>query len=95
MSLDKINLWRTTRDYIFITLGMAIYALGFCAFILPQKVVIGGVAGLGTIAYFTLGVPVAYAACHSIPRSGQEVRIRHHIRSHNDICVGRYLPTSF
>ena len=54
MSLDKINLWRTTRDYIFITLGMAIYALGFCAFILPQKVVIGGVAGLGTIAYFTL-----------------------------------------
>lgn len=61
MSLDKINLWRTTRDYIFITLGMAIYALGFCAFILPQKVVIGGVAGLGTIAYFTLGVPVAVA----------------------------------
>jgi uncharacterized membrane-anchored protein YitT (DUF2179 family) len=40
---------------------MAIYALGFCAFILPQKVVIGGVAGLGTIAYFTLGVPVAVA----------------------------------
>ena len=37
----KINLWRTTRDYIFITLGMAIYAFGFCAFILPQKVVIG------------------------------------------------------
>ena len=61
MSLDKINLWRTTRDYIFIALGMAIYALGFCAFILPQKVVIGGVAGLGTIAYFTLGVPVAVA----------------------------------
>lgn len=61
MSLDKINLWRTTRDYIFITLGMAIYALGFCAFILPQKVVIGGVAYLGTIAYFTLGVPVAVA----------------------------------
>ncbi len=61
MSLDKINLWRTTRDYIFITLGMAIYALGFCAFILPQKVVIGGVAGLGTIAYFTLGVQVAVA----------------------------------
>lgn len=61
MSLDKINLWRTTRDYIFITLGMAIYALGFCAFILPQKVVIGGVVSLGTIAYFTLGVPVAVA----------------------------------
>lgn len=61
MSIDKINLWRTTRDYIFITLGMAIYALGFCAFILPQKVVIGGVAGLGTIIYFTLGVPVAIA----------------------------------
>ncbi len=54
-----MNLWRTTRDYIFITIGMGIYALGFCAFILPEKVVIGGLAGIGTIVYFTLGIPVA------------------------------------
>lgn len=59
MAANAFNFWRTTRDYIFITLGMAIYAFGFCAFILPQKVVIGGVAGLGTIIYFLTGIPVA------------------------------------
>lgn len=59
MTIDKINLWRTARDYVFITLGMAIYAIGFCGFILPQKVVIGGLAGIGTIVYLTLGIPVA------------------------------------
>lgn len=53
------NLWRTARDYFFISLGMAIYALGFCAFILPERVVIGGVSGIGTIIYFLFGVPVA------------------------------------
>lgn len=57
--MDKIKIWRTTRDYIFITLGMAIYALGFCGFILPEKVVIGGLAGVGTIVYFLTGIPVA------------------------------------
>ncbi len=53
------TIWRTTRDYIFITFGMALYAFGFCAFILPEKVVIGGLAGIGTIIYLTMGVPVA------------------------------------
>lgn len=55
----KTDVWRTARDYIFITVAMAIYAFGFCAFILPEKVVIGGLAGVGTIVYLTLGIPVA------------------------------------
>ena len=59
MAPNAVNFWRTSRDYFFITLGMALYAFGFCAFILPQKVVIGGVAGLGTIIYFLTGIPVA------------------------------------
>lgn len=56
--MTKINLWRSARDYFFITLGMAIYAFGFCGFILPEKVVIGGLAGIGTIVYFLTGIPV-------------------------------------
>lgn len=59
MTAINTNLWRSARDYIFITLAMAIYAFGFCAFILPEKVVIGGLAGIGTIVYLTLGIPVA------------------------------------
>lgn len=38
---------------------MAIFAFGFSAFILPQKVVIGGLAGISTIVYFITGIPVA------------------------------------
>lgn len=59
MTFTRDKLWRNTRDYIFITLGMAIFAFGFSAFILPQKVVIGGLAGISTIIYFITGIPVA------------------------------------
>ena len=48
---NKIT-WMDARDYMFIILGLAIYAFGFSALILPQKVVIGGMAGLGSVVYF-------------------------------------------
>lgn len=57
--VTRDKLWRSTRDYVFITIGMAIYAFGFSAFILPQEVVIGGLAGISTIVYFLTGIPVA------------------------------------
>lgn len=57
--MTGIKIWRSTRDYFFITLGVAIYAFGFCGFILPEKVVIGGLAGISTLVYFIFGVPVA------------------------------------
>lgn len=58
-SIDKVKIWRSTRDYVFITLGVAIYAFGFCGFILPEKVVIGGLAGVSTLVYLLTGMPVA------------------------------------
>lgn len=48
---NKIT-WMDTRDYLFIILGLALYAFGFTALILPQKVVMGGMAGLGSVVYF-------------------------------------------
>lgn len=59
MKVSSEKIWRTSKDYFFISLGMAIYAIGFTAFILPNEVVIGGLAGISTLVYFTLGVPVA------------------------------------
>ena len=56
MGVSKFQLWRNTKDYFFITFGMALYALGFSAFILPEKVVIGGLAGIGTLIYFLTGI---------------------------------------
>ena len=52
MQINKQKLWLSTRDYIFITLGSCLYSFGVSAFILPEKVVIGGVAGLSTIVLF-------------------------------------------
>ncbi|MDE6692986.1 MAG: YitT family protein [Muribaculaceae bacterium] len=59
MAFSSDKIWITAKDYIFITLGIALYAFGFSAFIFPEKVVIGGLAGLGTIVFFLTGIPVA------------------------------------
>ncbi len=53
------------KDYFFIILGIFMYGFGFSAFLAPESVVIGGMAGLGQdIYYLTLrlfghGIPVA------------------------------------
>jgi len=59
MPLSKTKLWVTAKDYVFITFGIALYAFGFSAFIFPERVVIGGLPGVGTIVYFLTGIPVA------------------------------------
>ncbi len=68
VTVDHRKVWRSMKDYFFITLGVAIYAFGFASFILPHDVVIGGLAGLSTILYFTLGIPIAVGnyACNLI-----------------------------
>lgn len=65
MKLNNKALLNTGRDYFFIILGLAMYAFGFTAFIFPEKIVIGGMAGFSTVVYFLTertigyGIPVA------------------------------------
>ena len=59
MRLTSKNLWISSKDYIMIILGIAIYSFGFTAFILPEKVVMGGVSGIGSLIYFAFDIPVA------------------------------------
>ena len=58
------------KDYVIIILGLIIYAIGFTAFILPHKIVIGGVSGVGPLVYFATDglIPVAVTqyACNLI-----------------------------
>lgn len=58
MGFSSRKLWLTSKDYFMIVFGITIYAFGFSAFILPEKVVIGGAAGLSSLVYFIFGVPV-------------------------------------
>lgn len=55
------RLMTNAKDYVVIIFGLALYAVGFTFFILPHQVVIGGLAGLGTLVlYATNGlIPVA------------------------------------
>lgn len=65
MQRTKNNLWMNAKDYFFIVFGICLYGLGFSAFLNPEQVVIGGMAGLGQDVYylserlFGFGVPVA------------------------------------
>ena len=55
------SLMTNAKDYVLIIVGLVLYSLGFTAFILPHAVVIGGVAGVGTLVYFATDglIPVA------------------------------------
>ena len=49
----------STQDYILIIIGLACYAFGYTAFILPEKVITGGLTGVASLIYFKFGIPVA------------------------------------
>lgn len=52
MSHVSEKTWMYAKDYVFIILGISIYSFGFNAFILPHDVVMGGMAGIGSIVYY-------------------------------------------
>lgn len=47
------------KDCLMIIIGLILYAVGFCGFVLPKGIVIGGLAGIASLIYFQFGVPVA------------------------------------
>ena len=55
------SLMTNAKDYVMIVFGVVLYAIGFCGFILPHEVIIGGLAGVGALVYFATGglIPVA------------------------------------
>ena len=66
----KVRLFTSLKDYIIIIFGLALYGVGFTAFILPHEIVIGGLSGVGTLVYFATDgvIPVAATqyACNLI-----------------------------
>ncbi|MHB1127716.1 MAG: YitT family protein [Bacillota bacterium] len=49
---------RTFLDYLGITVGSAIVALGLVWFLIPHKIAAGGVSGLATVLYYLFSWPV-------------------------------------
>ena len=49
--------WQLARDYLQMLLGTVIYTLGYTTFLLPYKIVSGGVSGISTVIYYMSGFP--------------------------------------
>ncbi len=49
--------WQLLRDYMQMLLGTIIYTLGYTCFLLPYKIVSGGVTGISTIFFYLTGFP--------------------------------------
>ena len=47
------------KDYLIITLGLLINALGWTAFLIPAEIVGGGVSGIASLIFYASGLPVA------------------------------------
>ncbi|MBQ4440672.1 MAG: YitT family protein [Bacteroidales bacterium] len=56
--LTSNQIWKEIKNYLFITLGLAVFVFGWSAFMTPFEVTGGGVAGIATLVYF---------ANHAIP----------------------------
>lgn len=67
MAISRPKLWLYAKDYLIIIFGIMLYGLGFCSFIAtaPDKVVIGGMAGLSQvvdmITFGLMGFHVPYS----------------------------------
>ena len=48
------------KDMLFINIGMCIYGLGWAIFMLPNKIVTGGGAGVAAIVQYATGFPMQY-----------------------------------
>ncbi|MCS2585061.1 YitT family protein [Bacteroides sp. BFG-551] len=59
--LTKAEVMREVKDYIYITLGLISYSLGWAAFLLPYQITTGGTTGIGAIIYYATGFPIQWS----------------------------------
>ena len=59
--LKKGRIWEFLKDFLAINLGMATYALGWAAFLLPYHITTGGMTGMFAILYYLTKFPIAAA----------------------------------
>lgn len=53
MNIDHKIILSETKDYVYITIGLMMYAFGWTFFLLPYEIVTGGVTGISAIIYYT------------------------------------------
>ena len=56
--MKTINWKNEVQDYLFITLGLGIYSLGWTAFLLPYEISSGGLTGVCALIYYATGLEI-------------------------------------
>ena len=59
MKMNAKKIVEPIKNYFFITLGLAAFAFGWSAFMIPSELTGGGVSGISSLIYFGCGLPVA------------------------------------
>ena len=60
MQVNHKIILKEVEDYVFITLGLILYAFGFTFFLMPYEIVTGGVAGIAAIVEYASSFPNQY-----------------------------------
>ena len=60
MQVNHKIILNEVEDYLFITLGLVLYAFGFTFFLMPYEIVTGGVSGIGAIIQYATSFPNQY-----------------------------------
>ncbi len=58
--IEWSDVMESGKDLLMITLGLAIFAIGFSCFILPYGMTSGGVSGIGALIFYICGFPPSY-----------------------------------
>ena len=61
MAINKSMILDEVKDYFFISMGCAIYCVGFCLFMLPYEFTPGGMTGVSAIIHYATGFPTQYS----------------------------------
>ncbi len=66
MTFERHQIYGEAKDYVFITLGLLLYTVGWTAFLLPYEIVTGGVTGVSAIIFYATnanghGIPIMYS----------------------------------
>ena len=58
MTINQQLIRSEAKDYLFLTLGLLLYAVAFTIFLLPYEIVTGGVTGMSAIVYYATGFKI-------------------------------------
>lgn len=61
MNPNKEILYAEIKDYAFITFGLLLYTFAWTVFLLPYKIVTGGVTGIAALIFFGTEIPIVYS----------------------------------